>query len=107
MALSNNPNGTILTFGELFLRIALDGQGGWLKQKKIPFFLGGAELNVASALALWGLPVRYFTALPDNYMSREIAQQLESENINTFFNSILRRQARTLLSVGRTGRKAR
>ncbi|MEJ0080981.1 MAG: hypothetical protein WDM78_08565 [Puia sp.] len=34
-----------------------------------PVFLGGAELNVATALSGWGLPVSYCTTLPDNYLS--------------------------------------
>jgi 2-dehydro-3-deoxygluconokinase len=74
---------TILTFGELLLRLSLDAQGNWLKNKNFPFFIGGAELNVATALALWGLRTRYFTAMPDNHMSREIILQLQQQNIDT------------------------
>ena len=79
---SNTP-GSILTFGELLLRICPDGDGNWLRQNTLPFHVGGAELNVAAALALWGLPVNYFTALPDNHMSAQLTDHLQQKNIST------------------------
>lgn len=45
--------------------------------------MGGAELNVANALALWEQPIKYFTALPDNALSEQIISYLESKNIDT------------------------
>lgn len=74
--------GKVLSFGELLLRITPDAQGEWLQQHSLPFFMGGAELNVASALALWGVPSRYFTALPDNGMSVQIEAYLEGKDID-------------------------
>ncbi|MBE9585515.1 sugar kinase [Mucilaginibacter sp. JRF] len=73
----------ILCFGELLLRISPDGGGEWLKNNSLPFFLGGAELNVATALALWQLPVQYCTALPDNYLSKQLLGHLNQKNIGT------------------------
>jgi 2-dehydro-3-deoxygluconokinase len=35
----------------------------------MPVFIGGAELNVATALARWDIPVAYCTAVPDHYLS--------------------------------------
>ncbi|MDB5132241.1 MAG: carbohydrate kinase, partial [Mucilaginibacter sp.] len=64
--------GTVLSFGELLLRICPDSTGQWLNDNTLPFYVGGAELNVATALALWGLPSKYFTAVPDNGLSRQI-----------------------------------
>ena len=49
----------------------------------MPVFIGGAELNVARALARWKQPVKYGTALPDHYLSREIAKELELEGVDT------------------------
>ena len=43
----------------------------------------GAEINVASALASWKTPVKYCTALPDNYLSKEICAELERKKIDT------------------------
>jgi 2-dehydro-3-deoxygluconokinase len=75
--------GKILSYGELLLRICPDVQGEWLQDHVLPFFIGGAELNVATALALWELPVSYFTALPDNFMSKQLKTHLSNLNIET------------------------
>jgi 2-dehydro-3-deoxygluconokinase len=76
-----NKNKKILSVGELLLRICPGGD--WLHDNTLPFYVGGAEANVATALALWGLPTTYFTALPDNAMTRELARYLEEKNIDT------------------------
>lgn len=73
----------VLSFGELLLRICPDGDGGWLKENSLPFFVGGAEANVATALALWGTPSAYFTALPDNLLCRQLAAYLEEKGVDT------------------------
>lgn len=72
----------VLCFGDIFLRLSPDPAGEWLKQESLPVFLGGAELNVASALARWNIPVAYCTALPDNYMSRSIQSTLAEKGID-------------------------
>lgn len=48
----------------------------------MPVYVGGAELNVATALARWGLPVQYCTAVPDNYLSQEIIISVQEKNID-------------------------
>lgn len=73
----------IFCFGELLLRLSPVLKGGWIKQASMPVYMGGAELNVASALANWNLPVRYCTALPRNYLSEEIIAVLKEKNIGT------------------------
>lgn len=70
----------VLCFGELLLRISLDAD--WLNHNVLPFYVGGAELNVATALALWGVPSAYMTALPDNDMCHQIAHGLEEKHID-------------------------
>lgn len=72
----------VLNFGELLLRICPDGEGEWLTENKLPFYIGGAELNVATALALWGIPSAYFTALPDNFMSDQLIGVMKDKNID-------------------------
>jgi len=47
----------------------------------MPVYVGGAELNVATALAKWEIPVTYCTALPGNYLSEEITEMLRNKNI--------------------------
>lgn len=75
--------GKVLSYGELLLRICPDGDGQWLKENKLPFYIGGAELNVATALALWEIPSAYFTALPKNFMGDEIMAYMEGCRIDT------------------------
>jgi 2-dehydro-3-deoxygluconokinase len=82
-SLSAHKPGSILSFGELLLRICPDGDGNWLKKNTLPFHVGGAELNMATALALWGLPVKYFTALPDNHLSAQLISYLQQKSIDT------------------------
>src|SRR6202000_2439683 len=74
--------GTVLSFGELLLRISPDESGDWLKENSFPFYIAGAELNVATALALWNIPAKYITALPDNDMSQQIVAYLQKQKID-------------------------
>ncbi|WP_181307018.1 sugar kinase [Rufibacter sp. XAAS-G3-1] len=75
--------GKVLSFGELLLRICPDGEGQWLGENKLPFYVGGAELNVATALALWGVPSAYLTALPQNFISEQLVGYLQERQIDT------------------------
>ncbi len=74
--------GKVLSYGEILLRASPSSDGAWLTGHSLPVYLGGAECNVAHALALWGVPVGYFSALPANYMSDSIRRYLESRNID-------------------------
>jgi len=73
----------VCCFGELLLRLPPARDGGWLREQQLPVFVGGAELNVATALSVWQVPVKYCTALPDNIIAREIKDYLEAKNIDT------------------------
>ncbi len=64
------------------LRMSPDAGEEWLMQNRLPVYVGGAELNVANALAKWHVPVRYFTALPDNSLSRAIVTNQQKNNID-------------------------
>lgn len=73
----------VFCFGELLLRMSPEVNRQWLQENSIPTFLGGAELNVATALAKWNVPTKYCSALPDTYFSKEIMDELQSKNIDT------------------------
>ena len=75
--------GKILCFGEILMRFSPTADGQWLKSANLPVYPGGAELNAASALAKWGLPVYCCSILPDNYISRDILKILNEKHINT------------------------
>jgi 2-dehydro-3-deoxygluconokinase len=80
---NNTPNGKILSFGELLLRFSPDTSGEWLKSNSLPVYVVGAELNVANSLTLWGLPAKYFTALPYNDLTKQIVSTLQDKGIDT------------------------
>lgn len=80
-----NSNSSVFCFGELLLRFSPSLNGQWIRQSVAPVYIGGAELNVASALANWNIPVRYSTALPDNFLGKEIIQEIQSRKIDTSF----------------------
>ena len=73
----------ILCFGELLMRLSPQLNGEWIRQNAMPVFIGGAELNVATALAKWEVPVSYCTALPDHYLSKEIIDFVQAKRIAT------------------------
>lgn len=73
----------VCCFGELLLRLSPVLGNTWIREANMPVYVGGAELNVAQALALWEIPVRYSTALPDHYLSHEIIDFLQQKGIDT------------------------
>lgn len=75
--------GKVLSFGELLLRICPDIEQDWIEQHQLPFYVGGAELNVATALALWNVPSSYLSAIPQNAICEGIDSYLQRRNIDT------------------------
>jgi 2-dehydro-3-deoxygluconokinase len=73
----------ILCFGELLLRFPFASNGSWTSNNPTQVFIGGAELNVATALAKWGLLSKYFTALPNNFIANDVMKYLEHKNIDS------------------------
>ena len=56
---------TTVTFGEVMLRLTPPGFERFLQSAHFAATFGGAEANVAVALAAWGLPAAFATILPD------------------------------------------
>jgi 2-dehydro-3-deoxygluconokinase len=75
--------GKVFCFGELLLRMSPSLHGQWIRDANMPVYIGGAELNVATALAKWNIETKYSTALPQSYLSDEIITALQSKNIDT------------------------
>jgi 2-dehydro-3-deoxygluconokinase len=73
----------VFCFGELLLRMSPGLNREWIRKAQMPVFIGGAELNAATALSNWNIPVKYCTALPDNYMAHEIVEEIREKNIDT------------------------
>jgi len=73
----------VFCFGEILLHYAPPSGTNFIESQNMPFYLGGAELNVASALANWGIPVKYATAMPANFLTDTIINNLSKKNIDT------------------------
>jgi 2-dehydro-3-deoxygluconokinase len=83
MSKKTNITHRVLCFGELLLRMSPHIDGGWIRENTIPTFVGGAELNVATALAQWNIPCRYVTALPDHALSSDLIGYMKDKGIDT------------------------
>ncbi|WP_223559765.1 sugar kinase [Chryseobacterium lathyri] len=71
----------IVCFGELLLHFAPDSEGNWLNDQSLKIFVGGAEYNVAAALAQWNNPVKLLSALPENFLGNQLESQLKNKGI--------------------------
>jgi 2-dehydro-3-deoxygluconokinase len=70
----------VCCFGELLMRLSPNTGEDWMNNN-MPFHIGGAELNVATALAKWDIPAKYVTALPANYLSDQLIKYINQKNI--------------------------
>src|SRR5215212_8924764 len=73
----------VLSFGDILLRLSPDTDGKWIDEHAMPVYIGGAELNVANALAKWNIPVAYCSAAPDNYLTSSVVKKLQANGIDT------------------------
>lgn len=73
----------ICTFGEILLRLSPALERRWIRDASMSVYVGGAELNVAGALAGWRVPVRFCSRMPDHYLSAEILETLQELGIQT------------------------
>jgi 2-dehydro-3-deoxygluconokinase len=73
----------VACFGELLLRFSPAANGAWIEQCSMPVYIGGAEFNVATALANWDVAVKYITALPPNQLTAAIINLMQHKNIRT------------------------
>jgi 2-dehydro-3-deoxygluconokinase len=73
----------VFCFGEILLHYAPPVNSNFMEQHQMPFYLGGAELNVATALAKWDIPVKYGTAMPSHFLTDAIINSLSKKNIDT------------------------
>ena len=73
--------GKVLCFGEILLRYSM-GEN-FPQQQDMNAYVGGAESNVALALAKWNVPVAYCTAMPDNFLSTKILSYYKEMGVDT------------------------
>ncbi|TDE44329.1 sugar kinase [Flavobacterium rhamnosiphilum] len=78
--------GKVLCFGEILLRYSMGGN--FPQQQDMVAYIGGAESNVALALAKWKIPVAYCTAIPDHFLSNTIITYYQQMGVDT--NTIIK-----------------
>jgi len=76
---------TVITFGELMLRLGSPGFERLLQSPMLCATFGGGEANVAVSLAQFGLESHYVTRLPPNAIGDAAVRALRGEGVATDF----------------------
>ncbi len=72
-----------VTFGELMLRLSPPGALRMTQATSLELSFGGAEANVAVALARLGCPARFVSKFPDNPLGEAARRTLQSLGVET------------------------
>lgn len=80
-----NMSKEIVTFGEIMMRLSPPGKLRFRQAQSLDLVYGGAEANVAVALANFALPVQYITRLPDNEHGIACLQSLRQYGVGCDF----------------------
>lgn len=81
-------NDTIVTFGEILMRLSPPGNLRLRQAHSLDLVYGGAEANVAISLANFGLAVQYVTRLPENELGTACMQSLKRYGVGVDFIDI-------------------
>ncbi len=73
----------VVTFGEILLRLSPPHNLRFLQAKNLEMSFGGAEANVAVALANYGLDSCFVTALPENEIGQAALNHLRAYGVET------------------------
>ncbi len=74
---------TVVTFGEIMLRLAPPGFERFLQSPSFIATWGGGEANVAVSVAGFGLPASYVTAVPANPIADSMIAEMRRFNVDT------------------------
>lgn len=83
------PAPTVVTFGEVMLRLKSPGFERLFQSPVLEATFGGAEANVAVSLAQYGQAVAFVTAIPANQVGDAAVREIRSFGVETRF---IRRQ---------------
>ncbi len=75
--------GPLICFGELLLRLGAPGRQLLLQTPQFEVHVGGAEANVAVALARFGHPVRMLSVVPDSPLGAAALGELRRHGVDT------------------------
>lgn len=73
----------VVTFGEIMLRLSTPGYQRFVQARQFDVHFGGAEANVAVALAQFGLDAHYVTRLPMNELGDAALNELKRSGVKT------------------------
>lgn len=96
---------TVVTFGEIMLRLSPPGFERLLQSPVLSATFGGGEANVAVSLAQFGLDSVYVTALPKNAIGDAAIRVLRAEGVRT--DRIVRSGSRVGIYYAETGASQR
>ncbi len=74
---------TVVTFGELLLRLSPEEHKRFLQADKFDAIYGGAEANVAIALSVSGFNTAYVTKVPENEVAQTAINFVRSFGVDT------------------------
>ncbi len=75
--------GKIVCFGEVLIRLSAPGHELLLQSPHLKVCFGGAEANVAVALARFGHSARMVSVLPDNPLGRAATEELRRHGVDS------------------------
>lgn len=78
-------SGRVVCFGEMLLRLSPPGARMMVQAQSLDMVVGGAEANVAAALASLGHEARMVTLLPDNPLGDRAKAELGAAGVDTRF----------------------
>lgn len=73
----------VVCFGEMLLRLSAPGRGHLFQEPRLEAHFGGAEANVAVALARLGCPAAVVTALPDDVLGEAALASVRGAGVDT------------------------
>ena len=76
-------NKRVVTFGEIMLRLAPNGDYRFFQNDQLQATFGGGEANVAVSLANYGLDSVYVTKLPGHAIGQAAVNALRSFGVDT------------------------
>jgi len=76
---------TVVTFGEIMLRLSPPGYERFLQSPRFEATFGGGEANVAVSLAQFGVTSRFVSALPPGAIGDSAIRALAAEGVDTQF----------------------
>lgn len=92
---------SILTFGEIMLRLRAPGHERFFQSNMMEATFGGGEANVAVSLANYGMDAQFFTVLPANALGDACVGELRRFGVDT--RKILRAPGRMGIYFLETG----